>query len=143
VTSDPQFASAEEFRLVIDWIYATIDADPEVGPRYREVDVAKRFEFPDVGLVLNVRPGAQGDERHVYWQWSDDIDWEPSLRLAMDSTTANRYWQGKENVVMAIARRRIKPAGDVKALLALIPITRPIHERYRGYLADELPHLLA
>ena len=27
----------------------------------------------------------------------------------MDSDVANRYFQGKENVAMAIARRRIRP----------------------------------
>ena len=38
----------------------------------------------------------------------------------MSSETANKYFQGKENVAMAIARRRIKTGGDVKAALALI-----------------------
>ena len=30
--------------------------------------------------------------------------------MAMDSEIANRYFQGKENIAMAIARRRIKTA---------------------------------
>ena len=49
----------------------------------------------------------------------------------MSSETANRYFQGKENVAMALARRRIKSGGDVKAALSLIPITKPIYARYR------------
>jgi hypothetical protein len=143
VTSDPQFASAEEFRSAIDWVFRTMSEDPEIGPMYRDADVSQRFEFPDYALVLNVRPGREGEDAWLYWKWSDEIDWEPRVRLAMPSDTANRYFQGKENVAMAIARRRIRPGGDVKAALALIPITRPIAERYRGYLADEFPHLLA
>jgi hypothetical protein len=141
--SDPQFASAQEFRSVVDWIYRTMSEDPEIGPRFQAAGVSQRFEFPDLELVLHVRPGAEGEPQHVHWEWGDDVGWEAQVRLTMPSATANRYWQGKENVAMAIARRRIKPGGDVKAALALIPITRPIHERYRGYLADELPHLLA
>ncbi len=137
--SDPQFASADEFRAAVEWIYRTMSADPEIGPRYHEAGVSQRFEFPDLGLVFHVRPG---EREHVEWAWGE-VEWEPQVRLAMDSGTANRYWQGKENVAMAIARRRIKPGGDVKAALALIPVTRPMHDRYRGYLADELPHLLA
>ena len=43
----------------------------------------------------------------------------------MSSDTANRYFQGKENVPIALARRRIKSGGDVKAALSLIPVTKP------------------
>jgi hypothetical protein len=61
--------------------------------------------------------------------------------MAMSSETANKYFQGKENIAMAIARRRIKTGGDVKAALALIPITKPIYGRYRAVVEDEYPHL--
>ena len=42
---------------------------------------------------------------------------------------------------MAVARRRIKTGGDLKAALALIPITKPIYEQYRAYVEREKPHL--
>jgi hypothetical protein len=69
------------------------------------------------------------------------VDWEPKVRMAMSTETANRYFQGKENVAIAIARRRIKAGGDVKAALALIPITKPLYERYRAMIAADYPHL--
>jgi hypothetical protein len=59
----------------------------------------------------------------------------------MTSEVANRYFQGRENVPLAIARRRIKAGGDVRAALALIPITKPIYARYRSIVAVEYPHL--
>ena len=59
----------------------------------------------------------------------------------MSSETANRYFQGKENVAIAIARRRIKAGGDVKAALAIIPITKPLFGRYREMIAADYPHL--
>ena len=59
----------------------------------------------------------------------------------MSSETANRYFQGKENVPMALARRRIKAGGDVKAALALMPITKPVFEHYRELVEREYPHL--
>jgi hypothetical protein len=61
----------------------------------------------------------------------------------MSSETANKYFQGKENVAMAIARRRIKTGGDVKASLALIPITKPLYGMYREMIEAEYPHLVA
>ena len=61
--------------------------------------------------------------------------------MTMSSETANKYFQGKENVAIAIARRRIKTSGDVKAALSLIPITKPVYDRYCELVADEYPHL--
>ena len=81
------------------------------------------------------------EEGNLYWQWSEDVDWKPKVRMTMSSEVANRYFQGKENVAMALARRRIKSGGDVKAALSLIPITKPIYARYREFLEAEHPHL--
>jgi hypothetical protein len=61
--------------------------------------------------------------------------------MTMSSDIANRYFQGKENVAIAIARRRIKAGGDVKAALAIIPITKPLYARYREMIAADYPHL--
>ena len=61
--------------------------------------------------------------------------------MTMSSETANKYFQGKENVAIAIARRRIKTGGDVKAALAIIPITKPLFARYREMVAADYPHL--
>jgi hypothetical protein len=63
------------------------------------------------------------------------------VKMTMSSETANRYFQGKENVAIAIARRRIKAGGDVKAALAIIPITKPLYARYREMVATDYPHL--
>ena len=61
--------------------------------------------------------------------------------MTMSSETANRYFQGRENVAIAIARRRIKAGGDVKAALAILPITKPLFEHYRKMIASDYPHL--
>jgi hypothetical protein len=139
--ANPEFASPEEFREVMDAIFTLMDEDPEMGPKLRDADVPQRFEFSDLDLVVNVRAADLDEEGNLYWEWTDDVDWDPKVRMTMSSATANRYFQGKENVAMAIARRRIKTGGDVKAALALIPITKPIYARYTELVDAEYPHL--
>jgi hypothetical protein len=134
------FKSTEEFREVMDRTFALMSDDPDMGPKLREADTPQRFEFTDVDLVVNIRPGGL-DEANLAWEWSDDIAWEPKVRMAMSTETANRYFQGKENVAIAIARRRIKAGGDVKAALAILPITKPLFARYRDMIASDYPHL--
>jgi SCP-2 sterol transfer family len=137
------FASAKELREVIDRVFSMMDADPEMGPRLRDADTPQRFEFSDFDAVVNIRAARADEEGNLHWEWSDDVDWKSKVQMTMSSEVANRYFQGKENVAMAVARRRIKTGGDLKAALALIPITKPIYEQYRDYLEREKPHLLA
>jgi hypothetical protein len=139
--ADPQFRSPEELVEVMDQIFAMMSEDPEMGPRLRDADVPQRFEFTDVEMVVNIRAARDGEEGNLHWEWSDDVDWEPRVRMAMASSTANKYFQGRENVAMAIARRRIRTGGDVKAALALIPITKPMFERWRELASAQYPHL--
>src|SRR5512132_182423 len=136
-----QFGSPREFREVMDRIFTMMDTDPDMGPKLRDADVPQRFEFSDVDLVVNIRAASEREDGNLHWEWTDDVDWEPRVRMTMSSETANRYFQGKENIAIAIARRRIKTGGDVKAALALIPVTRPVYEQYRAVVDAEYPHL--
>ena len=136
-----EFRSEKEFRTVIDRVFSMMSEDPEMGPKLRDADVPQRFEFTDLDLVVNIRAAAAGEDGNLHWEWTDDVDWEPKVKMAMSSETANRYFQGKENVAMALARRRIKSGGDVKAALSLLPMTKPIYARYRQFVEAEYPHL--
>ena len=124
------FESAKELREVMDKIFSMMDADPDMGPKLRDADTPQRFEFSDFDAVVNIRATRGDEEGNLYWEW-----------MTMSSEVANRYFQGKENVPMAVARRRIKTGGDLKAALALIPITKPIYDQYRDYVEREKPHL--
>jgi hypothetical protein len=134
------FHSSEEFREVMDRTFTLMSEDPDMGPHLREADTPQRFEFTDYELVVNIRAG-RPDEPNLAWEWSDEVDWEPKVKMTMSSETANRYFQGKENIAIAIARRRIKAGGDVKAALAIIPITKPLFAHYRAMVATDYPHL--
>jgi hypothetical protein len=135
------FESARELREVIDEVFSMMDRDPDMGPKLRDADTPQRFEFTDFDAVVNIRAARPDEDGNLHWEWSDEVDWEPKVHMEMSSEVANRYFQGKENVPMAVARRRIKTSGDLKAALALIPITKPIYAQYRDYVEREKPHL--
>src|SRR3954470_19456735 len=137
------FRSADEFREVIDRTLELMSADPDMGPKLRDADTPQRWEFPDLGLVVNVTATDQDAGANLRWEWSDDVSWEPEVLMTMDSTVANRYFQGKENIAMAVARRRIKTSGNVKKALALVPVTKPVFAKYRAMVEEEYPHLVA
>ncbi|MFL5819280.1 MAG: hypothetical protein ACJ76S_01155 [Solirubrobacteraceae bacterium] len=137
------FRSRDEFREVMDQIFTMMSEDPDMGVELRDADVPQRFEFDDLDLVVNVRAGREDEDSNLHWEWTDEVDWEPRVTMKMGSGTANRYFQGRENVAIAIARRRIRAGGDVRAALSLIPVTKPVYERYRALVDQEYPHLAA
>ena len=139
------FQSPDEFREVMDRVFGMMSTDPAMGPKLRDANTPQRFEFPDVDMVVNIGSAAKDaeDGHCLVWDWSDEVDWEPEVLMTMDSEVANRYFQGKENIAMAIARRRIKTSGNVKKALALVPVTKPVFAQYRAMIEDEYPHLVA
>ena len=137
-----EFNSGKEFREVMDKVFTIMSTDPDMGPKLRDARVPQRFDFPDQDAVVNITYDDSGGDQNLQWVWSDEVDWKPQVEMTMDSDVANKYFQGKENVPMALARRRIKSSGDIKAALKLIPITKPVFDQYRELVEREYPHLV-
>ena len=138
-----KFRSASECREVLDQTFEIMSTDEEMGPALRDAETPQRFEFPDLDLVVNVTFAPEvRDGQHLRWEWSDEVDWEPEVGMKMDSDVANRYFQDKENIALAIARRRIKTSGNVKKALSLLPLVKPVFPRYRALVEESYPHLV-
>ena len=56
---------------------------------------------------------------------------EPEVVMSMEADTAHRFWLGKVNVTVALARGQIKAKGPVAKILAL---TKPVFPRYKAQL---------
>ena len=137
------FRSADEFREVLDRTFELMSSDPGMGPKLREADTPQRWEFPDLDLVVNVAAAPDGGSAsNLTWEWSDDVSWDAEVKMVMDSDVANRYFQGKENIAMAIARRRIRTSGNYKKALELVPVTKPVFAMYRAMCEADYPHLV-
>ena len=142
-----KFKSKKEFVEVINKLFTVMSTDPQVGPKLAVARVPQRWEFPDLGLVFNVTfadAKAAKKGHFLKWVWGDkECDWEPDVEMKMKSEIANKYFQGKENVPLAIALGRIKAHGSIPKMLKLIPITKPIYAKYQQMLEDEgYEHLL-
>lgn len=143
-----RFASKDEFRKTFDLLFETLSKDPVVGPKLRATRTPQRFVFTDVGLVLDVRDSddKRAAKGHgLTWIWGGvKVTWEPAVTLELTSEVANRYFQGKENVPLALAKSRIVLThGDVRKVLDLLPIVLPFHKKWIETLkAKGLSHLV-
>jgi len=142
------FRGKEEFRKVFDRLFLALATDLEIGPKLGATRTPQRFVFSDAGLVLNVthadkKTAKKG--RHLAWVWGDaKRTWEPVVSMTMTTDVANRYFQGKENIPLAVARKIIViETGDLARVLDLLPIVAPFHRKWVAILkAEGLTHLL-
>jgi hypothetical protein len=137
----PAVGSRAEFRKLLDRALREVDGDDRAGTLLRATGLRIRFDFPDLGLVLNVA-ATDGGEHHLRWAFADAAEWKPKLELRMDSAVANAYLQGRESLAIAIARRQVRCRGEARVALLYVPAIRLLCEPYRRIVEDEHPGLL-
>ena len=64
-------------------------------------------------------------------------DLEPEIVMAMEADTAHKFWLGKVNVTMALAKGQMKAKGPVAKILKLVPLVKPVFPRYQKMLEEE------
>ena len=119
----------KELKDILDTVLSEIDTDPDDGPRLRAVAAPLRIEFPDLKLAVNVARD-EGGRHCLSWNFSQRSRTHPKLRLSMESTVANRVFQGRENPAIAIARGRLRTnIEDAGAALRFLPAAKPLFSR--------------
>ena len=61
---------------------------------------------------------------------------EPEVVMSMEADTAHKFWLGKVNVTVALARGQMKAKGPVAKILKLVPLVKPVFPRYRKMLEE-------
>jgi hypothetical protein len=132
------FRDPQEFQQVFQHVFMLMNQHPEVGRTLRDAHAPHRFVFTDLGLELNVNAAPDSEEgngRFLRWVWGPP-DWKPIITLTMSSETAHRFFQGKENLPLALALGRVKVSGPIGTILRLAPVTGAIHPVYRRWLEE-------
>jgi putative sterol carrier protein len=127
------FKDDQEVYETIGKLFVQLAEDEELGPKWQTADTIVQYQFtePDSQITIRLREGEP-----------EDVDFgpsgmEPELVMAMKADVAHRFWLGKVNVTMAIARGDIKPTGPVAKLLRLVPLTKTVFPRYRAMLEQD------
>jgi hypothetical protein len=67
---------------------------------------------------------------------SDPADDDAEIRMYMSTDDAHRFWQGKLNATIALAKKQIKVQGPLSKLMKLLPAMQPAFGRYRTFLEE-------
>lgn len=125
------FNNSDEVTKYIGGIFENAFGDPEIGPKLAETGLVVAFDFtePDAMVVVDMA------NKSVSGGGPDTPT--PSATMGMTADLGNAYWQGKVNLPMAMAKRKIKVDGNVASLLKLAPLGKKLYGDYIQRLKDD------
>jgi putative sterol carrier protein len=128
----PVFKDEEEVYQFIGRLFTELADDDELGPRFRKADTIVQYKYsnPDSQITVKMKDGEDGRVD------CGPTDLQPEIVMSMEADTAHKFWLGKVNVTMAMAKGQIKAKGPVAKILKLVPLTKPIFPRYKKILEE-------
>ena len=126
------FKDADELYRFIGRLFEDLAVDEELGPKFRKADTVVQYQYrnPDSQITVKMR---EAEEPRVDL---GETDLEPEVVMSMEADTAHKFWLGKVNVTVALARGQMKAKGPVAKILKLVPLVKPVFPRYRQQLAE-------
>ncbi|MFL5819601.1 MAG: SCP2 sterol-binding domain-containing protein [Solirubrobacteraceae bacterium] len=124
------FKDEQEVYDHIGKLFQDLMRDDELVPKFQKADTIVLYAFRNPESNITVKM-LEGQEPQVDLG-SSDLD--PEVTMSMDADTAHRFWLGKVNVTVALARGQMKAKGPVAKILKLVPLVRPVFPRYRAQL---------
>jgi putative sterol carrier protein len=128
----PYFKDADEVYAYIGKLFEDLAQDEELSQKFRKANTVVQYRYRNPESVITVSLLDSGDGRVD----CGDTDLEPEVVMTMDADTAHRFWLGKVNVTVALARGQMKAKGPVAKILKLVPLTKPVFPRYRAMLEE-------
>jgi putative sterol carrier protein len=127
------FTSEQEVYDTIGKLFVDLVDDDDLMPKFQRSNTVVQYQLRDPDSTITVR--MQEDEEAKVDLGTTEL--EPEVVMIMDADTAHRFWLGKVNVTVALARGQIKAKGPVAKILRLVPMTRPVFPRYKAQLEGQ------
>jgi putative sterol carrier protein len=124
------FKDAQEVYDTIGKLFAEIAEDEGLGSKFRQANTILQHDYrePDSKITIRLKEDEPGEIDF------GETEMEPEVVMSMEADTAHRFWLGKVNVTVALARGQIKAKGPVAKILKLVPLTKPVFPRYKAQL---------
>lgn len=126
------FQDAQEVYRYIGGLFQELLTHEQVMDELKKADTVVQYCYRDPEATITVKILA-GEDGQV------DLGptlLEPEVVMTMDADIAHRFWLGKLNVTIALARGQVKATGPVAKILKLVPLIKPMFPIYRAQLEE-------
>ncbi|TXT56018.1 MAG: hypothetical protein BAJATHORv1_30402 [Candidatus Thorarchaeota archaeon] len=138
----PFFESSEQLQDVFREFWSRVQLEDEVMERLAKSGIIVRFDIeqPEVHVTIDFKnTGPDGKLGNL----SFDSDVEPDIAVWSTSETTNKFWQGKLNTTIAMAKRQVKMDGSIPKAMGLLSKIKPLFKIFPQVLKDQgLDHMV-
>jgi putative sterol carrier protein len=127
------FKDADEVYRYIGKLFQDLAVDDELAPKFRKANTVVQYQYREPESTITVKL-IEGEEGQVDL---GPTSMEPEVVMTMEADTAHKFWLGKVNVTVALARGQMKAKGPVAKILKLVPLVKPVFPRYRKMLEEQ------
>jgi len=126
------FKDADEVYQFIGKLFEDLAVDDELAPKFRKANTIVQYQYrnPDSTITVRLQEGEEGQVD------CGETTMDPEVVMSMEADTAHKFWLGKVNVTVALARGQMKAKGPVAKILKLVPLVKPVFPRYRKMLEE-------
>lgn len=131
----PFYESTEQLQQVFENFWPRALETEDVYEKLVKSGVIVRFDIeqPEIHVTIDFKnPGPDGKLGTI----SFDSDVEPEIIVWSTSETTNKFWQGKLNTTIAMARGQVKMQGSIAKALGLLSKIKPVFKVFPDVLKD-------
>lgn len=124
------FKDDSEVYQFIGGIFEEALADPEIGQKFADSGVILKVTHTEPDSVFTV------DMPSKKVLYGDDArnGPKPVVEMFMKADVGHRFWLGKVNISLALAKGQMRAKGPVPKILKLVPLAKSLFPRYRDLL---------
>lgn len=126
------FRDADHLAECVGGLFTWASGQPELSKKLRETNLVVRLthQAPDIVLDIDMT------KEPITWQKGAGAK-TPIVEFAMKADVAHRFWLGKVNLLIALAKRDIVARGPINQVIKILPILKPMYEQYPKLLAEK------
>lgn len=126
------FESSEKLKEILGGFFQYLADNPEIGAKLLASKMIMKFIYSDPELAITI--DLTGEKAVITF---NDEEKKAEVAMSMKADVAHRFWFGKVNLVMALARREMVAKGPIPKILKLLPIIKPAYDLYPKYLQEK------
>ena len=116
------FRDDREVYEYIGSLLAHLLDDDELADEFRRANTIIQYVLRDPDATITIKM-LDGEDTAIDF---GPTALQPEVVMTMEADTAHRFWLGKVNVTVALARGQMKARGPVAKILKLVPLAKPV-----------------
>ncbi len=132
------FKDSQQFYDTVGDLMDRAKTDPVIGPKIAKSGVIIQFKYTDPDAVTTINAKGKPSQPGAFVDViNGPTALKPDIEMTMAADVAHQFWQGKVNLVEALARKRILLKGNQLKVLGLLPAVEPLYKKYPELLKEK------